>query len=83
MYQRAAFLMGKDKTTANIVYGVVDMSMSGYGAGRLMLKPDAWRLFRYVKTDYIRGYEKAGSVSLMLDTASGFITLDAITGEGQ
>ncbi len=83
MYQRAAFFMGKDKTTANIVYGIVDMSMSGYGAGRLMLKPDAWRLFRYVKTDYIRGYEKAGSVSLMLDTVSGFITLDAITGEGQ
>ncbi|WP_330208223.1 DUF4225 domain-containing protein [Pseudomonas sp. Z13] len=22
------------------------------------LKPDTWRLFRYIRTDYMRGYQK-------------------------
>jgi hypothetical protein len=35
-----------------ITYGAVDISTSLYGMVRGVLKPDAWKLFRYIPSDY-------------------------------
>ncbi|MBP5946897.1 MULTISPECIES: DUF4225 domain-containing protein [unclassified Pseudomonas] len=51
--------------------------LSVYGAGKLILKPDAWRLFRYVRADYIRGHEGSSKISLLIESVSGAATVDA------
>jgi len=45
---------------ANMAYGSVDIGLSVYGVTRRVLKPDAWRLFRYLNTDKIRAYKTIG-----------------------
>ena len=64
-YRAISGMLGKGNCEADAAYGVIDLSSSAYGIGRMVLKPDAWRLFRYVNTDYLRGYQHA--------TRGGFI----------
>lgn len=42
----------------------------------MLLKPDAWRLFRYVEADKIRAYKVMGSGPLVLE-----VGVDMMTGE--
>nr|WP_150603574.1 DUF4225 domain-containing protein [Pseudomonas fluorescens] len=49
--------------------------MSLYGVGRLILKLDAWRLFRYVHADYVRGYQNSSKAALMLEAVFNTITI--------
>ena len=58
-YRAISGMLGKGNCEADMAYGMVDLSSSAYGIGRMVLKPDAWRLFRYVNTDYIRAYRQA------------------------
>lgn len=44
---------------------------------RSVLKPGAFRLFRYIKTDYIRGWQEMGKVPLLVE-----FTGDAVTAFG-
>lgn len=53
----------------------IDVGLSVFGMTRLVLKPDAWRLFRYVRTDYWRFYETMGINALRLEAAANLITL--------
>jgi len=66
-YQKVAQLMGGDNFEGNIAYGAVDLGMSVYGLGRLALKPDSWRLFRYINTDYSRAYKLTTKKSLVAE----------------
>lgn len=69
-------MLGKGDCEADVAYGVVDLTSSAYGIGKMVLKPDSWRLFRYVNTDYVRGYQQA--------TRGGFIfdrLMDSATAE--
>ena len=61
-----------------MAYGTVDLGLSVYGLGRLVLKPDAWRLFRYVHSDYVRGYENSSKTALTLEAASDAITIESM-----
>ncbi|PWB31085.1 hypothetical protein DCO48_18115 [Pseudomonas sp. SDI] len=67
-YQSAAKALGGDAHDGNIAYGTVDIGLSIYGIGKLVVKPDTWRLFRYINSDYIRNYRAMGSASLMLES---------------
>lgn len=58
-YRAISGILGKGNCEADVLYGIIDLSSSAYGIGRMVLKPDSWRLFRYVKTDYIRAYRQA------------------------
>ena len=40
------------------------MIMSFYSLRRLVLKPDAWRLFRYIRSDKERAYKRMGMFPL-------------------
>lgn len=59
-YQEVAKVLGKSVHEGNIAYGAVDVGLSLYGLKRLVLKSDAWRLFRYVRSDYVRAYKTMG-----------------------
>lgn len=78
LYQKAAVEFGRNEALGDKGYGVVDLAMSGYGAMRLVLKPDSWRLFRYIRTDYIRGYQKMGPGSKAAEIGAGALTLDQL-----
>ncbi|VVO58450.1 hypothetical protein PS898_00661 [Pseudomonas fluorescens] len=77
-YQKVAKIIGGGEFEGNMAYGTVDLGLSVYGAGRLILKPDAWRLFRYVRADYIRGHEGSSKISLLIESVSGAATVDAL-----
>ncbi|POA50015.1 hypothetical protein C1893_00105 [Pseudomonas sp. MPR-ANC1] len=74
-YQEAAKLIGGGAFEGNMAYGAVDLGLSVYGLGRLVLKPDAWRLFRYVHSDYVRGYENVSKKVLATEVISDGITI--------
>ncbi|WP_255342047.1 DUF4225 domain-containing protein, partial [Pseudomonas syringae] len=50
-YQAAAKAVGYEAREGNLAYGSADLAMSVYGVTKLVLKPDSWRLFRYIRTD--------------------------------
>ena len=58
VYHSVAKAVGGTEREGNIAYGVVDLAGSVYGAGRLVLKPDSWRLFRHIRTDYLYGFQR-------------------------
>ncbi|MDO7929983.1 DUF4225 domain-containing protein, partial [Pseudomonas sp. KFB-139] len=77
-YQKLARISGYDDCVGNVVYGAVDILLSVYGAGRLVLKPDSWRLFKYIHTDYIRAYKITPTKVVAVDLISDGITFDSI-----
>ncbi|HCS43715.1 MAG TPA: hypothetical protein DIW52_12930 [Pseudomonas sp.] len=60
-YQAASKAVGYGAREGNMAYGSADIGLSAYALGRHVLKPDAWRLFRYVRTDYVRSYKGMGA----------------------
>ena len=70
--------MGGGAFEGNMAYGAADLGMSVYGIGRLVLKPDSWRLFRYVRTDYIRAHKNASMPALILDRGADAMTADGM-----
>lgn len=77
-YQKLANLMGGSAFEGDIAYGTLELGLSAYGVGRLILKPDAWRLFRYVRTDYVRGYENASKTALSFEVLSNGVTIESM-----
>ncbi|WP_103734773.1 DUF4225 domain-containing protein [Pseudomonas sp. GZJR-8] len=63
-YRGAAQSLGYGESGGDLVYSGTDMIMSFYSLRRLVLKPDAWRLFRYIRSDKERAYKKMGTFSL-------------------
>ncbi|VVQ21559.1 DUF4225 domain-containing protein [Pseudomonas fluorescens] len=77
-YQEAAKMMGGGVFEGDMAYGSLDLGLSAYGVGRLILKPDAWRLFRYVRTDYVRGYENSSKAALTFEVVSDTATISSM-----
>ncbi|WP_189315176.1 DUF4225 domain-containing protein [Pectobacterium peruviense] len=65
-YIRTAEFLGFDKRSGLLAYHSVDLVTSFYGIVKLTLKPDAWRLFRYIPSDYYRKINTMSRASLML-----------------
>lgn len=77
-YQAAAKAVGYGAREGNMAYGSADLAMSVYGVTKLVLKPDSWRLFRYIRTDYVRAYRNTSVPVLVLDRAADTITVDGM-----
>lgn len=78
MYQSAAFAAGHGEREANMAYGTVDIGLSAYSIVRHVLKPDAWRLFRYLDADRVRAYKTMSPVSLGAEAIINGITVDQL-----
>lgn len=76
-YQFVSEVFGGTEFEGNMAYGTVDLGLSGYGALRKVLKPGAWRIHRYIETDYIRAYKSLNDRAFTFDRAS-----DLSTGHG-
>ena len=70
--------MGAGELEGDMAYGAVDVGMSIYGVARLVRRTEAWRLFRYVRADYVRSYRQSGGLALGLDAAAGTATLKTL-----
>lgn len=80
-YQGAAKIMGGGEFAGDMAYGAVDLGLSAYGVGRLVLRPDAWRLFRYVRADFVRGYEHSSKAALTFEVISNTTTINTMSVE--
>ncbi|PSS58303.1 DUF4225 domain-containing protein [Pseudomonas sp. BBP2017] len=73
-YQGVAKQLGYSEAEGNLAYLTGDLAMSGAGLLRQVLRPDAWRLYRYMKTDHERAYKrmskKALAMEILLDAQS-------------
>ncbi|MFT8209628.1 MAG: DUF4225 domain-containing protein [Symbiopectobacterium sp.] len=65
-YIKTAEFLGFDKKSGLLAYHSVDLVTSFYGIVKLTLKPDAWRLFRYIPSDYYRKINTMSRASLTL-----------------
>lgn len=63
-YIAGAEFFGFDQKTGELAYSVVDLGLSAYGMGRLIIKPESWRLFRHLPTDYVRGVKEMSRFDL-------------------
>lgn len=77
-YVKTAKFLGFSATTGRVAYSVADISLSGYGLARMILKPDSWRLYRYLPSDFIRNVKVVGAPSLALEALGDSITLKSI-----
>lgn len=77
-YQSAAKAIGYGAGEGNMAYGSADLAISIYGLTKLVLKPDSWRLFRYIRTDYVRAYRNTSVPALILDRAADVITVEGM-----
>lgn len=81
VYQAIAKGLGQSEREGNIAYGSLDIGLSIYGLGRHVLKPDAWRLFRYVRTDYVRSYKNMGAGALSFEIYTDLQTVKQLSEE--
>lgn len=81
VYQAIAKGFGQSEREGNIAYGSLDIGLSIYGLGRHVLKPDAWRLFRYVRTDYVRSYKNMGAGALSFEIYTNLQTVKQLSEE--
>ncbi|WP_219060928.1 DUF4225 domain-containing protein [Pseudomonas sp. UMAB-08] len=66
-YQVAAKSLNYGPREGNIAYYVSDVGLSLVGAGRLLLKPGTWKLFRPIPTDYVRAYKRMSGTALTFE----------------
>lgn len=75
-YIYAAEKLGQSEDSGKIAYSIGDITLSMGGGFRNALKPDAWKLFRYIKDDYIIGWKTMGTAGvtseIVGDSASGY-----------
>jgi hypothetical protein len=55
VYIAGAEFLGFDQKVGEMAYTAMDLGLSVYGLARLVLKPQTYRLFHYLSTDYVRG----------------------------
>lgn len=65
-YEDVAEFMGFDKRLGLLAYQTVDFTTSYYGILKLTLKPEAWRLFNYLPSDYYRKVQTMSKPALAI-----------------
>ncbi|RYF68639.1 DUF4225 domain-containing protein [Pseudomonas putida] len=82
-YHATASAVGYGNREANMAYGSVDIGLSVYSAARHVLKPDAWRLFRYLDTDRVRAYKLMKPGTLGSEAVINSITIEQVYQEAK
>lgn len=74
-YVKTAKFFGLDDKVGKLAYSSMDLTLSAYGLSRMILKKDAWRLFKYIPTDYIRNIKVVGAPSLIIEAAGDGLSI--------
>jgi hypothetical protein len=78
LYIAGAEFLGFDRRAGELAYYSCDLALSAYGMSRLILKPDTWRLFRYLPTDYVRGIKTMGRLDLGMEIYNNYTDIKSI-----
>ncbi|MCG8291780.1 DUF4225 domain-containing protein [Pseudomonas entomophila] len=60
-YQEVAMALGGKASHGNVAYGAADIVLSGFGLTTLVVGRNAWRLFRYIRSDMVPAYKNMGA----------------------
>ncbi len=77
-YIATAEFLGFNKSTGITAYNFMSIGLSGYGMARMVLRPDAWRLFQYIPSDFVRNIKTMGYGSLAIEGTSNALSVKAI-----
>lgn len=66
-YMSTAEFMGFDRKIGSLAYSSTDIVLSVYGLSRIVLRPDTWRLFRHIPSDYVRSINNTSAPALMIE----------------
>ena len=66
-YIQTAEFFGFDSSTGRLAYSYMDLALSGYGLFRLTLKPLVWRLYYYMRSDYVRNIKNMSKAELTIE----------------
>lgn len=67
--------MGYSETIGDTIYYTVDIGTSMYGLFKLELKPEAWKLFRYLVKDFERAFRQMTKFGLSTEVVGDTISL--------
>lgn len=74
-YEKIAPSLGYTAAQGDLIYGGIDLALSGYGLAKNVLKPDTWRLFRNINADYIRGFREMPPLALTFEIGVDGLTI--------
>ena len=80
-YQGIAKLLGQSESSGNMAYLAGDLTLSGVGIMHPVLKPDAWRLFRFVRADFERAYKQMSTRALKFELGVDALTIQQLNNE--
>lgn len=82
-YIYTAKFLGFDERTGRLAYSYMDLFLSAHGMSRLVLKPETWRLFHYLRSDYVRNIKNMSRTDLLIEMGSDAMTIKTIHDENQ
>jgi hypothetical protein len=77
-YIGAAKFLGFDQKTGQIAYSSMDLALSAYGMFRLILKPQTFRLFYYLNSDFVRGVRDMSRFELGVEIYNDSMAIKSI-----
>ena len=78
IYIAGAEFLGFDQKTGELAYTSMDLALSVYGMARLVIKPQTYRLFHYLSTDYVRGIRDMSRLDLGVEIYNDSLSLKSI-----
>lgn len=78
VYQRVAGAVGGTASDGNVAYGTFDLGLSAYNLSRLVLRPGAWRLFRYIRADKTQAVKTMSTHSIVFEVGIDMLTGDQV-----
>lgn len=77
-YIAGAEFLGFDRKIGELAYSSMDLLLSGYGMVRLITKPQTFRLFHYMSTDYVRGIKEMSRLELGVEMYNDSMAIKSI-----
>ena len=77
-YIGGAKFLGFDEKVGEMAYTSMDLALSVYGMARLVMKPQTYRLFHYLSTDYVRGIRDMSRFDLGIEIYNDSLSLKSI-----
>ncbi|PWC21896.1 hypothetical protein DDT52_04780 [Brenneria roseae subsp. roseae] len=77
-YRAIAKSIGQSGNHADLAYTSVDLGISVYGLSRNVVREDTFRLFRYINSDFVRGWKTMGPVPLVAEIFVDASTINGI-----
>ena len=75
LYGEAANLLGFDRSYGKLAFAGIDLGLSAVALFGTKLVPDAWRLFRYLPSDYEMGFRTMSTLELYAEIFPDAATL--------